>query len=219
MASTGLGSGLHSLKQEIEHLDGDSAGGDAGLETLNRPEVAEPLLIIKQAIDEALLASMAAIGLGDEAMSQQVTVRYRVTRYEPIARPVAGIGLHPDGNLLSGLATNAPGLEVVDRSGVRRPPFDATNVMPGSLLYRWSRGYYRPTFHRVAIPRTNSGQEPTVKVSVAAFLNFPDGARIPRDPQLGQGGVFVNDVDRFKRDDTDPDGDLQKLWREFPAVG
>jgi hypothetical protein len=214
VAKTGLGAELHSTSEEIARLDGDAAGGAAGLEALRLDTVREPIFVTMQSIDAALLACMTAIGLGDQQTLQHVTVRYRVIRYEPLERPVAGIGLHPDGNLLSGLVTTAPGLEVVDGSGVRRPPHDTTNVMPGSLLFRWSGGLYRPTFHRVVVPR---GVEVQVKVSVAAFLNFPDGASIPRRPEFRMTDEFINDVKTFKVDDMDRGGDLRELWAEISS--
>ncbi len=139
--------------------------------------------------------------------------RYRAIRYAPVEREVAGIGLHPDGNVLSALLTDRPGLVITDSDGVCRPTTDGTVVMPGSILYRWSNGYFKPTFHTVEIRR---GDPP--KFTIVAFLNFPDHAHIPRSARLRQSGSFVNEVQRHKEDDMNKAGDLASLWSALNEI-
>jgi isopenicillin N synthase-like dioxygenase len=134
-----------------------------------------------------------------------------VIRYAPLRRDSAGIGLHPDGNVVSALVTDGPGLTLWrDAETSTRPPRDGTLVLPGSILYRWSEGYYEPTFHRVEVDR---GAEP--KFSMVAFLNFPDRAEVPFRGESATGRRYINNVQAAKENDMDREGDLSSLWQRF----
>ena len=219
VASTGLGKPFHVHRDELSRFDGDAEGGERGLEALSREEsVREALGDLKRVLDEALEIAVEAIGLNQDLPPELIaglTVRYRAIRYAPVDREVAGIGLHPDGNVLSALLTDSEGLVIKERSGVCRPPVGGTVVMPGSILYRWSNGYFEPTFHSVEIRRGDK-----TKFTIVAFLNFPDRTLIPRGKRRGPSGFFHNDVQRHKEDDMNRAGDLAPLWRaldEAPA--
>lgn len=212
VASTGLNNKLHLRPEELTGFDGDTEGGREGLKVLQDDgHVASSIQQLKNALDKALQVAVDGLGLSDEvhgAVFGKTTVRYRAIRYAPIERQIAGIGLHPDGNVLSALITDQPGLLVVDQDGQHRPSADATIVMPGSILYRWSKGYFKPTFHTVEI-----GRGDPAKFTIVAFLNFPDHTDIPRSTRLGHSGHFRNDVQGCKEDDMNRGGDLASEWR------
>ena len=211
VASTGLEEPLHTDAEALTRFDGDTEGGERGLETLRRESsVAAALNRLKQRLDHALQISARSIGLNRDLPSElfeKITVRYRAIRYAPVDRELAGIGLHPDGNVLSALITDQPGLVITDRDGVARPKTDGTIVMPGSILYRWSDGYFKPTFHTVEIRRGDAA-----KCTIVGFLNFPDHLHIPRSARWGGHGDFLNEVQRHKEDDMNEAGDLAELW-------
>jgi len=212
VASTGLGSPLHLQEDDLARFDGDAEGGNRGLDALKcEGTVRAALEALKAVLDDALAIAIDAIGFKEDLTAElvdRITVRYRAIRYAPIDRDVAGIGLHPDGNVLSALVTDSAGLMIEERSGKRRPPIDGTVVMPGSILYRWSNGYFKPTFHSVGIRRGDPA-----KFTMVAFLNFPDHTLIPRSARRHQSGFFLNEVQRHKEDDMNRDGDLAPLWR------
>jgi len=214
VASTGLGKPFHLQRDDLLRFDGDAEGGERGLAALEREtSVRAALADLKRVLDDALAIAVTAIGLDEDLPPEliaQLTVRYRAIRYAPIDREVAGIGLHPDGNVLSALLTDSSGLVVRERSGVCRPPIDGTVLMPGSILYRWSNGYFQPTFHSVEIHRGDS-----TKFTIVAFLNFPDQTLIPRSARRRQAGFFRNEVQRHKEDDMNRAGDLALLWSSF----
>lgn len=214
VASTGLGKSFHVRQDDLVRFDGDAEGGKQGLEALQREEnVRGALETLKAVLDDALELAVEAIGLKEDLPADllgKLTVRYRAIRYAPIDREVAGIGLHPDGNVLSALLTDRGGLVIKERGGVCRPPNDGTIVMPGSILYRWSNGYFKPTFHSVEIRRGDSA-----KFTIVAFLNFPDGTLIPRSARRHLSGSFFNEVQRHKEDDMNRAGDLAPLWSSF----
>jgi len=147
-------------------------------------------------------------------LPEEVTVRYRVVRYEAIDREVAGIGLHPDGNVLSALITDNKGLFIMDKENTYEPPINGTIVMPGSILYRYSQGEYKPTFHRVEVPKKDAVEAPT-KISIVAFLNFPDKTYVSASSPLGNSRDFYNDISKFKNDDMNPSGDLAPLYQDL----
>lgn len=211
VASTGLRSPFHVQQDDLVRFDGDAEGGERGLEALKREKsVRGALEDLKLALDDALEIAVEAIGLNKDLpaeLVEKLTVRYRAIRYAPIDRDVAGIGLHPDGNVLSALLTDQGGLVIKERNGVCRPPSDGTVVMPGSILYRWSNGYFKPTFHSVEIRRGDR-----TKFTIVAFLNFPDHTPIPRSALRHQSGFFFNEVQRHKEDDMNRAGDLAPLW-------
>ena len=215
VASTGLRKPFHVQQGDLSLFDGDAEGGERGLEALGREEgVRAALEDLKAVLDDALEIAVEAIGLDEDLpaeLVEKLTVRYRAIRYAPVDRDVAGIGLHPDGNVLSALLTDQAGLMIQERDGgVCRPPTDGTVVMPGSILYRWSNGYFKPTFHSVEIRRGDR-----TKFTIVAFLNFPDHTLIPRSALRHESGFFVNEVQRHKEDDMNRAGDLAPLWRSL----
>jgi hypothetical protein len=216
VAATGLGRSLSTEPSDIAHLDGDVEGGARGLAMLRRhPEATAALARLKHELDAGLRAAVDDLGLRSELPADcldEMTVRYRAIRYAPGVRGVAGIGMHPDGNVISALITDQPGLVVLGGLGrVEWPdPEAGTVVMPGTILTRWSDGHLPPTPHAVSVGRG----DPT-KCSVVAFLNFADGADVPRSARLtGRTEPFRNDVSRHKRDDMRPDGDLAGFYRD-----
>lgn len=214
VASTGLRSPFHLQEDDLARFDGDAEGGNRGLEALKcEGTVRAALEALKVVLDDALAITIQAIGLKADLTAElvdRITVRYRAIRYAPIDRDVAGIGLHPDGNVLSALVTDRAGLMIEERSGKRPPPADGTVVMPGSILYRWSNGYFKPTFHSVEIRRGDPA-----KFTMVAFLNFPDHTLIPRSACRHQSGFFLNEAQRHKEDDMNREGDLAPLWRSL----
>ena len=126
VASTGLGQQLHTERSDIARLDGDAEGGVRGLEVLKgHPEVAGALSVLKSEIDRALRVAIEGLHLPAElpqACLDAITVRYRAIRYGPVQREIAGIGVHPDGDVISALVTDQPGLTVLGGPGwVGRP--------------------------------------------------------------------------------------------------
>ncbi len=214
VASTGLGKPFHVHRDDLARFDGDAEGGERGIEALQgEKSVSGALEDLKLVLDDALTLAVEAIGLKEDLppeLIQGLTVRYRAIRYAPVDRDVAGIGLHPDGNVLSALLTDSGGLVIQERGGVCRPPTGGTVLMPGSILYRWSSGYFKPTFHSVEIRRGDK-----TKFTIVAFLNFPDQTPIPRSALRHQSGSFLNDVQRHKEDDMNRAGDLAPLWGEL----
>jgi hypothetical protein len=211
VASTGLRNPFHVQRDDLVRFDGDAEGGERGIEALQREEsVRGALEDLKLVLDDALELAVGAVGLNKDLpaeLVEKLTIRYRAIRYAPIDRDVAGIGLHPDGNVLSALLTDQHGLVIKDREGVCRPPLDGTILMPGSILYRWSSGHFKPTFHSVEIRRGDR-----TKFTIVAFLNFPDNTLIPRSAIRHQFGYFFNEVQRHKEDDMNRTGDLAPLW-------
>lgn len=211
VASTGLGNPFHVEQEDLARFDGDAEGGERGIEALRREKsVRAALEDLKLVLDDALAMAAEAIGLDEDLpaeLIEKLTVRYRAIRYAPVDRDVAGIGLHPDGNVLSALLTDGEGLVIREGRGVCRPPADGTVLMPGSILYRWSNGHFRPTFHSVEIRRGDR-----TKFTIVAFLNFPDHTLIPRSALRHQSGSFFNEVQRQKEDDMNRAGDLAPLW-------
>jgi hypothetical protein len=215
VASTGLGQHLHTESSDIAHLDGDAEGGTRGIDMLKcHPTVTQALSVLKSEIDRALRVTVKGLHLHEElptACLNAVTVRYRAIRYAPAQRDIAGIGMHPDGNVVSALVTNQPGLTVLGGPGwIARPmPEAGVMVMPGSILTRWSDGTLQPTMHAVEIRR-----EDPIKCTVVGFLNFADGSDVPRSLWLtGRKEPFRNEISQFKSDDMRPDGGLANFYR------
>ncbi|KAF5564760.1 nadph dehydrogenase 2 [Fusarium phyllophilum] len=203
-ASQGIGHPFLDSETDIAKFDGDLKDGLTGLQALHDARTRESAHCLKSALDSALVTTSMAVGI-DPELVQRCTVRYRAIKYTPHAGAPGGIGLHPDGNLLSALITNGPGLRVYDLDGtVRFPGHKGTIMMGGSTLYRWANEFI-PTFHDVDI----SGNE--VKVSIVAFFNFPDMETIPRTLR-GEGDNFFHDIRRIKEDDKLPSGELSALW-------
>ncbi|KAJ9414477.1 HAD-like domain-containing protein [Fusarium oxysporum] len=203
-ASQGIGHPFLDSETDIAKFDGDLKDGLTGLQALHDARTRESAHCLKSALDSALVTTSMAVGI-DPDLVQRCTVRYRAIKYTPHAGAPGGIGLHPDGNLLSALITNGPGLRVYDLDGtVRFPGHRGTIMMGGSTLYRWANEFI-PTFHDVDI----SGNE--VKVSIVAFFNFPDMETIPRTLRA-EGVNFFHDIRRIKEDDKLPSGELSALW-------
>ncbi len=216
VASTGLKQQLHTEPSAVARLDGDHDGGVRGLEMLrSQPAVVTALSALKDELDAALRTTIVALRLHEElppACLDAVTIRYRAIRYAPTRREVAGVGMHPDGNVISALITDRPGLTVLGGPGwVARPaPEAGAIVMPGSILTRWSDGTLLPTMHAVEIRRGDP-----VKCSIVGFLNFADGSYIPRSARFtGRSELFHNLVDEFKNDDMRIDGWLSEFYRD-----
>lgn len=209
-ACEGIARPFLDTQEQIARFDGDLKDGLTGLAGLQDPQVRRSAEHLKSVLDSALVTTSKAVGIGED-MIQRCTVRYRAIKYTPHAGAPGGIGLHPDGNLLSALITNGDGLRVYDLDGTVRFPSEVngTIMMGGSTLYRWSQGKYPPTFHDVDI---NSGQD---KFSIVAFFNFPDMVSIPHSLIPGdvkEGGSFFHDIKRIKEDDKSPHGQLSPLW-------
>ncbi|KAG4269006.1 hypothetical protein FPRO04_12355 [Fusarium proliferatum] len=203
-ASQGIGHPFLDSEADIAKFDGDLKDGLTGLQALHDSRTRNSAHCLKSALDSALVTTSMAVGI-DPDLVQRCTVRYRAIKYTPHAGAPGGIGLHPDGNLLSALITNGPGLRVYDLDGtVRFPGHQGTIMMGGSTLYRWANKFI-PTFHDVDI----SGYE--VKVSIVAFFNFPDMETIPRTLRA-EGDNFFHDIRRIKEDDKLPSGELSALW-------
>ncbi|WP_344466500.1 2OG-Fe(II) oxygenase family protein [Kitasatospora kazusensis] len=208
LASRGLGTPFTPDPAFLESLDGDPAGGRRGAAFLHgNPQAGADLETLKESLDRALALSAAEVGI-PRSWYPALTVRYRVIRYAPLRRRSAGIGMHPDGSVLSALVTDRPGLTLWRDAGTAvQPARDGTLVLPGSILHRWSEGRYDPTFHRVEV-----GRDAEPKFSMVAFLNFPDRSGIPRRGGTTAGRVFPNDVQACKEDDMDRGGGH---WQRF----
>ncbi|RGP76754.1 nadph dehydrogenase 2 [Fusarium longipes] len=203
-ASRGIGHPFVYSKEDIVKFDGDLADGLTGLQALHDQRVRGSLCYLKSILDGALLKTSIAVGINPELI-ERCTIRYRAIKYTPHAGASGGIGLHPDGNLLSALITNGPGLRVYDFNGrIRFPDHKGTIMMGGSTLYRWANEFL-PTFHDVDV------RDHDTKVSIVAFFNFPDMEIIPRSLYNGRSGFF-HDIRRIKEDDKLPDGELSALW-------
>ncbi|KAF4964744.1 hypothetical protein FSARC_7343 [Fusarium sarcochroum] len=136
-ASHGIGYPFLDSEDDIAKFDGDLKDGLTGLQALHDPRILDSMNCLKTVLDSALIETSMAVGI-DEELVQRCTVRYRAIKYTPHAGAPGGIGLHPDGNLLSALITNGPGLRVYDLDGtVRFPGHKGTIMMGGSTLYRW----------------------------------------------------------------------------------
>jgi len=208
VASTQNGEGFVTTEEELARTDGDMAAGQRGLEFLQQDEVVEPLTRLKWRADTALRISAMAIGIPESFLSQCGT-RYRLIRYEGER---AGIGVHFDGNGLSAVLTDGPGLFEIGYDGtVRDVDPNAISVMPGSSVHRSSIGGERPflpTFHAVHLGRSD------VKTSIAAFWNLPDKTQIPATLL---GSKFDHDINAMKNDDG-PNGSLRYLWEQVATA-
>ena len=206
-ASKGISHPLLDTEEDIAQFDGDLKDGLSGLVALQNTQVRASLEYLKDVLDATLVSCSQALGLAPE-MVRRCTVRYRIIKYVAHSGQPGGIGLHPDGNLLSALITDGAGLGVYDFDGTyREPGFDGTILMGGSTLYRWSQGTYLPTFHDVSIG------EKQRKTSIVAFFNFPDMQDIPQSVASGEEETsFFHDIKRIKEDDKSPTGELAPLW-------
>ncbi|KAJ3982386.1 hypothetical protein F5890DRAFT_1530119 [Lentinula detonsa] len=209
-ASKGIAYPLLDTEAEISKFDGDLKDGLSGLVALRSADIRTSLEYLKHVLDSTLVSCCHAIGLNMDLI-QRCTVRYRIIKYVAHAGNPGGIGLHPDGNLLSALITDGPGLGVYDFDGTyREPEVAGTILMGGSTLYRWSKGMYLPTFHDVNIGREQK------KTSIVAFFNLPDMENIPQSESVVSGtqqSSFFHDIKYIKEDDKSPTGELAALWK------
>ncbi|KAI7865394.1 hypothetical protein K492DRAFT_170203 [Lichtheimia hyalospora FSU 10163] len=204
--SPGIGKDFCRTESEIKNCDGDLTDGKNGLLALKKLDT--QLHYLKKLIDKSLEITAREVGIDDYIFSK-CTVRYRIAQYIENGKEPGGIGLHPDGNVLSSLITNSPGLKVYELDGnIRDINHDGTILMGGSILYRWSNKIYKPPIHNVNV---DCNQE---KTSIIAFLNFKDNDEIPRN--IEKHGVnkekFINYINRFKENDITKGGDLKDLW-------
>lgn len=208
VASSQSGEGFATTEEELARTDGDALAGQRGLAFLQQEQVVDPLNRLKGHADTALRAAALAIGIPEEYLGQCGT-RYRLIRYEGEHE---GIGVHFDGNGLSAVLTNKPGLFEIDYDGTtQNVDPGAVSVMAGSSVYRSSVGGGRPflpTFHAVHLGQTE------VKTSVAAFWNLPDKTLIPAELL---GSEFYHDINAMKNDDG-PTGSLRHLWERVAAA-
>jgi hypothetical protein len=192
-------------QEGLQEFDGDRAAGMRGLELLGEPGAREVFTRLKKRADTVLTVAALAIGIPEDFMGQCAT-RYRAIRY---SGPQGGIGAHFDGNGLSAVLTNMPGLREIGYDGQVRPVSpNEISVMPGSSVHRLSRSSERvilPAFHDVA----RSAEQD--KVSLAAFWNLPDKTSVPVSILGGEGADFYHDVGAMKNDDG-PTGSLRALW-------
>jgi hypothetical protein len=213
LGAQGIGSAFSARQGFIESLDGNLAGGRRGLAVLaEHPGLRPALDLLKAQLDNALALASAAVDIPVDILPR-MTVRYRFIRYAPLRHRCAGIGLHPDGNVISALITDSPGLSLYMSGMALAPSLDGTILLPGSILYRWSNGYYQPAFHRVELRR---GAKP--KISIVAFLNFADRANVPRAARHREMEPYFNDVQAAKEDDMNRTGDLAALWHRHDQL-
>lgn len=190
-ASPGIGQAFLKTEEEISKVSANQTEGQRGLRVLQIEEMRKEVGHLKNILDSALLTASKAVGIPDEIL-QRCTVRYQVR--------CAGIGLHADSHLLTAIISG-PAIRVYDVAGaIRQPVTNSTIVMSGTTLYRWSEGKDLPTFHEL---RTDEQGQ----MSIAAFLDFPDMAAIPRE-----SGLFFHDIRQIEDDDQSRTGELAPLW-------
>lgn len=213
LSAQGIGSAFSTRQGFIELLDGDLAGGMRGLTVMaEQPGLRPALDFLKAQLDHSLALAAAAVDIPVDCLPL-MTVRYRFIRYAAMRYECAGIGVHPDGNVISALITDATGLTIYASGMALAPSLDGTLMLPGSILYRWSNGYYQPAFHRVELRR---GAKP--KISIVAFLNFADRANVPRAARHKGLQPYFNDVRAAKEDDMNRAGDLAAPWRRHDQL-
>ncbi len=213
LSAQGIGSAFSTRQGFIELLDGDLAGGMRGLTVMaEQPGLRPALDFLKAQLDHSLALAAAAVDIPVDCLPL-MTVRYRIIRYAAMRYECAGIGVHPDGNVISALITDATGLTIYASGMALAPSLDGTLMLPGSILYRWSNGYYQPAFHRVELRR---GAKP--KISIVAFLNFADRANVPRAARHKVLQPYFNDVRAAKEDDMNRAGDLAAPWRRHDQL-
>jgi hypothetical protein len=167
-------------EEELKKFDGGFDAGQRGLTSLGEIALLEPLNNLKQRADIAIKAAALAIGIPDTFL-KLCSTRYRVIHYE--GKDNGGIGTHFDGNGISVVQTNSPGLIELGYNGtVKSVDKDSVSIMPGSTIYRGTTHRKRPflpTFHGVRLASTEQ------KTTMAAFWNLPTPAVIP-DTVLGK---------------------------------
>jgi hypothetical protein len=127
--------------------------------------------------------------------------------------PNSACGVHPDGNMLSVLFTDAPGLSCFDEDwNVHEPDPNGVVVLAGSLLWRWTAGLYTPVFHYVRNVVDRS------KTSVVYFYNLENGGhfrRLTTGPASEAPESYANDIQRYKMEDIDPAGPFAPVFERI----
>lgn len=197
----------------LQQYDGDREAGQRGIDALivGPGPVVDSIEYLTRLAQSHLVETAYAIGVTHELLST-MHIRLRFVAY---TGDHPGIGTHFDGNFLSAVVTNRYGLVELGYDGsVTWVSPSGVSVMAGSSAYRVTEGGERmlPTFHLVP----PSKGEP--KMSVAAFLNFPDKTTMWGAP-FGAPGNWFHDVNAMKNDDG-PSGSLGHLWeRQAQALG
>ena len=128
------------------------------------------------------------------------TIRLRAAFYDSHVEN-SSCGVHPDGNLLSVLITNARGFRYFDKYfNIHEPDADGIIVLPGTMLYRWSNGLYKPVFHYVKDMISES------KTSMVYFYNLEINKKFKGLPFHESSDFYYNDIVKYKWDDIDRDG-------------
>jgi 2OG-Fe(II) oxygenase superfamily len=141
------------------------------------------------------------------------TSRHRAILYDARVQK-SSCGVHPDGNMLSVLFTDTPGLRTFDAHGrVHEPDPNGVVVLPGSLLWRWTRGVYQPVFHYVRDVADRS------KTSVVYFYNLERG-RSFAFLRAGDAacGRYENDIQRHKIEDIDAASPFAATFEKLRAT-
>lgn len=191
-------------RSKLIKFDANYAGGLVGLKMLGDAALEESIISLTSRADIALRAAALAIGVPEDFL-EICSTRYRFIHY---SGPGEGIGMHYDGNAISAVQTNAPGLFEARYDGtIHDVDPDTVSVMTGSSVYQGtslSNHPLLPAFHGVRL------ESQGVKTSVAAFWNLPNGVTIPEDI-LGQ--TFHHDIGDMKELDG-PNGPRGHLWEQ-----
>lgn len=188
--------------EEISKTDGDMSAGSRGLDALKNPEVREAFTFLYQRSADCLKATATAIGLPPEVQAL-CSIRTRLISYDGSER--SGIGAHFDGNTITAVISDGPGLTEIALDGEVYPvDYNKVSVMAGTALYRASKTQeepFIPALHTVKAAK---------KTTMAMFFNLPDKTEIPPE-WLGTG--FYHDVGAMKaQDGPGPDEPLRNLW-------
>lgn len=192
---------LVTSPHEIRETDGDHTAGERGLVALEDSEFRAAVTCLYNRGAVCLRATARASGM-PETFIDTCSVRSRLIDYD--GSEETGIGPHFDGNALSAVLTNAPGLTEIRRDGTLYEVDPASiSVMAGTSLYRASSRREKPFLPALHAVRR------VAKTSMAMFLNFPDKTSIP--PTLF-GTSFYHDIAEMKAQDG-PHGAIKDLWR------
>jgi hypothetical protein len=208
------------IESQLAVTDADpNALADGAALIARRPDLSTVIGRFNRTTDDILFAVMDAIrrtcAIPDAYYTGTVlpgsSCRLRAIYYGS-DEPNSSCGVHPDGNMLSVLYTDTPGLRYFDEHlNVNEPGVGGPIVMPGSLLYRWTSGLYRPTFHFVRDMADVS------KTSVVYFYNLAPMARYTTIPYRPDNPVYVNDIKRYKPEDISPAGPFAELFDRLLA--
>lgn len=192
-ACHGIGQPLLQTENELSKFKANLAGRLRGLQALRDKHTRATIGFLKQVLDSALLTASKAVRISNETI-QRCTIRYQIILSENT--------LHADPHLLTAIIATGPGMRVYDIDGaIREPETSSTVVLGGTTLYRWSKGRYLPTFYQMRALEHRG-------MRIAAFLDFPDMAAIPR---AESGTEFFNDIGQIQKDDQSRTGELAPL--------